>query len=190
MAHELTSEDLLERVQRIAPVIREHADRGEQQRHLADPIVDALNHAGLYRMLMPLELGGLNVEPPTFFQVVEALARIDGSTGWCTFINGGAPISAMFLRDDAAEAIFGSRDRTIMSGTVFPFGRAVPCSGGYRVSQHGVYASGCWHATWHLAFCNIYEDGATEPRRGLRGCRKLWSFIFRARKYRSLILGR
>jgi len=45
----------------------------------------------------------------------------------------------------------------------------VPCTGGYRVSGRGAYASGCWHETWHLAFCNIYEDGATKPRSGLAG---------------------
>ena len=37
---------------------------------------------------MPLALGGLEVPPLTFYQVVEAVARLDGSTGWCTFIGG------------------------------------------------------------------------------------------------------
>jgi hypothetical protein len=80
------------------------------------------------------------------------------------FINCGAPISTMFIRDGAAESIWGYGARAIMSGTVFPFGRVVPCAGGYRVSQRGVYASGCWHVTWHLACCNIFEDGAAAPR--------------------------
>jgi indole-3-acetate monooxygenase len=173
MVHEVTREDLLERVQQIVPVIREHADCGEQQRHLADPIVEALRDAGLYHMVVPRELGGLQVDPLTFYQVVEALARIDGSTGWCMFINGGAPISTMFIRDDAAESIWTDGARAIMSGTVFPFGRAVPCAGGYRVSQRGVYASGCWHATWHLACCNIYEDGAAAPRINPSGMQEL-----------------
>jgi len=164
MGHDVTREELLDSVQKLAPVIRGHADRGEQQRHLADPIVEALQDTGLYHMLVPRELGGLQVDPLTFYQVIEALARVDGSTGWCMFINGGAPISAAFLRAEAAEAIYGNGARTIMSGTVFPFGRAVPREGGYLVSGHWVYASGCWHSTWHLAFCNVYEEGATDPR--------------------------
>src|SRR6516165_6409210 len=106
MGQEVTREELLERVQQIAPVVREHAEQGEQQRHLADPIVEAIREAGLYQMLVPRELGGLQVDPLTFYLVVEALAWMDGSTGWCMFINGGAPISAMFLQDDAAESIF------------------------------------------------------------------------------------
>jgi alkylation response protein AidB-like acyl-CoA dehydrogenase len=122
MADAVTREGLLARVQQLAPVIREHADRGEQERHLADPVVQALQDAGFYHMLVPRALGGLQVDPLTLYQVVEAVARVDGSTGWCLFINGCAPISAAFLRDEAAEAIYGHGARTIMAGTTFPRG--------------------------------------------------------------------
>ena len=164
MADAFTREGLLERVQQLAPVMREHADRGERERHLADPVVQALQDAGFYYMLVPRALGGLQVDPLTLYHVVEAVARVDGSTGWCLFINGCAPISAAFLRAEAAKTIYGPRTHTIMSGAIYPRGRAVPCPGGYRVSGRGAYASGCWHSTWYLASCHIYEDGATEPR--------------------------
>jgi alkylation response protein AidB-like acyl-CoA dehydrogenase len=164
MTHAVTHEDLLERVQQLAPVIQEHADRGEQERHLADPVVAAIQEAGLYRMLVPRALGGLQVDPLTFYQVVEALARVDGSAGWCMFIQGSAPLSVGFLQDEAAETMCGKGARMIQSATIFPFGRAVPHKGGYRVSGHWVYASGCWHSTWHMVACNVYEEGATEPR--------------------------
>src|SRR5687767_28265 len=101
MTHEVTREDLLERVQQLAPVIQEYADRAEQERHLADPVVEAMQDAGLYRMLVPRTLGGLQVDPLTFYQVVEALAHIDGSTGWCMFINGATPLSIGYLHDEA-----------------------------------------------------------------------------------------
>jgi alkylation response protein AidB-like acyl-CoA dehydrogenase len=164
MTHEVTREDLLTRVQQLTPVIREHADRAEQERHLADPVVAAIQEAELYRMLVPRELGGLQVDPLTFYQVVETLARVDGSTGWCMFIQGSAPLSVGFLQDEAAEAMCGNGARMIQSATIFPFGRAIPRKGGYLVSGHWVYASGCWHSTWHMVACNVYEDGATEPR--------------------------
>ena len=43
MTHEVTHVDLLERVQQLTPVIQEHADRAEQERHLATPLVAALH---------------------------------------------------------------------------------------------------------------------------------------------------
>jgi hypothetical protein len=59
MADIVTREDLLARVQRLAPAIREYADAGERERHLADPVVHALQDAGFYRLLVPRALGGL-----------------------------------------------------------------------------------------------------------------------------------
>lgn len=173
MTHEVAREDLLACVQQLTPVIQEHADRSEQERHLAAPVVAAIQDAGLYRMLVPRALGGLQVDPLTFYHVVEALARVDGSAGWCTFISGSAPLSIGFLQDEAAEAMCGNGARMIQSATIFPFGRAVPCQGGYRVSGHWVYASNCWHSTWHMVACNQYEDGATEPRSDSAGLSEL-----------------
>src|SRR5437879_7050303 len=100
MPHVVTCADLLARVQELAPVLRAHADEGERARHLMDPVVEALHDAELYRLLVPRALGGLQVEPLTLYRVVEAVARLDGSTGWCLFINGCAPIAAAFLRDE------------------------------------------------------------------------------------------
>lgn len=125
---------LLAAVEKISPLIKEHADRGERERHLMDPVVEALRDVGLYRMLVPRRLGGLRVDPLTFYHVVEALPRVDGSAGWCMFNSGGLPISTAFLPDDAADEIFAKAPHTIMSGTVFPPGRAIPSPGGYLVS--------------------------------------------------------
>ncbi len=164
MTHKVTRESLLASVQQLAPVIREYADRGEQERHLADPVVEALWEAGLYRLLIPREFGGLQVDPLTYYHVLEALARVDGSTAWCVFISDSVSLSLAFLQAEAVEAICGKGARVLISATAFPFGRAVSQVGGYRVSGHWPYASGCWHSTWHMAFCNVYEEGTTEPQ--------------------------
>jgi alkylation response protein AidB-like acyl-CoA dehydrogenase len=96
--------------------------------------------------------------------VVEAVARVDGATGWCLFSNGCAPISVAFLGDAAAETIYGHGTRRRMAGSVFPYGRAVPQAGGSRSSGRWTSASGCWHSTWFLALCQRYAAGATAPR--------------------------
>src|ERR671933_1849359 len=106
MARNVTHAGLFESIQQLTPVIREHADGGERERHLADPLVAALQDAGLYGLLVPRELGGLQVDPLTFYRVVEALARVDGSTAWCLFINGAASFCAAFLQDEAAQTIY------------------------------------------------------------------------------------
>src|SRR5262245_3722621 len=82
------SETLLHAIGALDPLIRHHADDAERQRQLPLPVVQALTDAELFRMCVPRALGGLEVAPLTFYRVVEAVARLDGSTGWCTFIGG------------------------------------------------------------------------------------------------------
>jgi indole-3-acetate monooxygenase len=77
---------LLHTVSTLEPVIRHHAAAAERQRQLAHPVVRALTDARLFRICVPRALGGLKVTPLTFYQVVEAVARLDGATGWCTSI--------------------------------------------------------------------------------------------------------
>ena len=44
------------------------------------PVVRALTDAGIFCMCVPRVLGGLEVPLLTFYRVVEAVARLDGST--------------------------------------------------------------------------------------------------------------
>jgi len=41
MAHVVPCEDLLTRIQQLVPVIREHTDRGECERHLMDSVAES-----------------------------------------------------------------------------------------------------------------------------------------------------
>jgi indole-3-acetate monooxygenase len=75
------STTLLTAVETLEPFIRYHADEAERQRQLTLPVVQALTDAGLFRMCVPRALGGLEVPPLTFYRVVEAVARLDGSNG-------------------------------------------------------------------------------------------------------------
>ena len=147
---------LLNTVRTLEPLIREHANEAEQARHLPQPVVTALAEAGIFRMYTPRTLGGLEVEPLTFYHVVEALARIDGSTAWCVWIASGNPAFAgAGLADEGAEAVFGTDPQVVTAGVVFPFGTAVVTNGGYRVRGRWSYASGCQHCAWVFCYCGI-----------------------------------
>jgi alkylation response protein AidB-like acyl-CoA dehydrogenase len=140
----------------IGPVVREHADEGEQIRRLPLPVVEAMREAGIFRLLVPKSLGGHESDPLASHDLVEELARIDGSASWCAFIATPGPSVGRFASDEAAEAIFGD-PATIIGGSVAPPGRAVPVDGGYRVSGRWTLASGCQHTTWTLAFCFVLD---------------------------------
>jgi len=167
MTAQKAPETLLNAVRTLEPLIRQHADEAECNRRLAQPVVHALAEAGLFRMCIPHTLGGLEVSPLTFYRVVEAVARIDGSTGWCLFIGGAAPLVGAFLSDQAAEEMFGRDPLVVIGGAAAPSGTAGVQEGGYLVSGRWPYASGCQHCAWLFGFCHVVEG--TQPRLSTAG---------------------
>jgi indole-3-acetate monooxygenase len=152
-------DQLLSAARALEPLIRAHADEAERNRRLSPVVVTALAEAGIFRMYTPRLLGGLEVDPLTFYHVVEAIARLDGSTGWCVFIAGGNPLLGAYLADEAAAEVFGRDPQAITAGVVRPYGTAEVGDGGYRVSGRWSYASGCQHSTWIFCCCNVFDGG-------------------------------
>lgn len=60
---ELAIHELMEAARKLGPFIREHADEAERERRPSKPVMDAMAEAGLFRMLTPRSLGGLEVDP-------------------------------------------------------------------------------------------------------------------------------
>jgi alkylation response protein AidB-like acyl-CoA dehydrogenase len=148
---------LLNAVRRLEPLIREYADEAERNRRLSQPVVAALAEAGLFRLYTPCTLGGLEVDPLTFYRVVEAIARIDGSTGWCVWIDSQNPVFVPTLADQAAEEVFGNNPHVVTASVFFPYGKAVVKDGGYVVSGRWPYGSGCQHSAWIFTLCNVFN---------------------------------
>jgi alkylation response protein AidB-like acyl-CoA dehydrogenase len=157
------TEDLLNVVRALEPIIRQHADEAERSHRLSQPVVDALARAGLFRMWVPKTLGGLEVSPLTAYRVVEEVARVDGSTGWCVFIGVSSAVSGAYVADLAAEDMFTRDPLGVIGGSIAGIGKAVgQKDGGYLVSGRWPYASGCQHCGWFLALCQVMDGD--QPR--------------------------
>src|SRR5262249_46266353 len=138
-------------VRDLAPLIAQHAHEAGPERRLARPVVDALVNAGVFRLLLPPALGGAGASPLEFREVVETVATMDGSTGWCVMISGGYGQFAGLLPPPAATEIF-SDPAAVVASTFRPNGVAPAVEGGYQVSGQ-----------WPLG------SGRSPPTRRLRG---------------------
>ena len=76
-----TATDLASAARDLRPLIEAEADRIEQGGTMTPPVVDALSDAGLFRLLVPEDLGGFEATPSTILDVCEELAFADGSVG-------------------------------------------------------------------------------------------------------------
>ena len=108
--------NLPERAKRVAELASEHADYGDKNGRLAQPVVDALHREGLFGMWVPKSLkGGAELDPVSSLQVIENLAYGDPSTGWVLMAAALAiGTGAAYLEESAVSscsAASSSRDR-------------------------------------------------------------------------------
>src|SRR5207248_1076311 len=154
--------DYVERARALAHTIASFAGRIEAERRLPAHLADALHEAGLFRMLLPRSLGGAELDPPTFVQVMEEIARTDASTAWVLGQTAGCSMIAAYLEHDAAARVFGP-PRAVLAWGAGPQGRAVAVEGGYRLTGTWSFASGLHQATWLGAHAPIVgADGAPQ----------------------------
>lgn len=161
-------EDLLAAVQDLAPRLRASSEEIERDRSLSEPLVQALADAGFYRMYLPRSLGGGELDPLTYFDVIEALTRVESAAAWSVLISTGAmTITARGLPDETLREMFTSPRETIFAGSGPPKGRAVIVPGGYRLTGSWTQGSNVRLARWVLAGCHLYDGD--RPRLGPEG---------------------
>ena len=153
---------MLETARALAPTIAKFADRVEAERRLPAPLADALHEAGLFRMLLPRSLGGAELDPPTFVQIMEAVAMADASTAWVLGQTAGCSMVAAYLEPAVAKTVFAP-PRGVLAWGSGPQGTAVRVDGGYRLTGTWSYASGIREATWVGAHTFVVNaDGSPE----------------------------
>ena len=141
------SPDYVARAHSLGPALAAAADEIERNRELPASVVAALIENGLFRLLQPRSLGGAELDPMTYTQVVEQIASHDASTGWCVEQSNGCSMAAAFLYPEVAQEIFGPPDGIVAWGPVGPAElRAVP--GGFLLTGAWNFASGSHHASW------------------------------------------
>lgn len=157
---------LLAAVRGLRPLIDETRGAFDRDRQLPATVARAIAESGVLGMWLPRTLGGPELDPVSYIRVIEELAAIDGSVGWCAMIGSMATRFAGFFEPAVARQIFGE-GKTIVAFTPVSFGTAVAVDGGYRVSGRWGYASFIGHADWLVANC--MEHGASGPLRGANG---------------------
>jgi indole-3-acetate monooxygenase len=165
----------------LQPLIRRYHEELEREQRLPPALVEQLHAAGFYRMVIPRSLGGLQVDPLTYLRVVELLAEGAGSVGWNLANNSIGQLVTLGLPDEGVHEIHGQGTPSVMAGTaVQGGGQAVPVDGGYRVSGHWTFGSGCQESSWMLGSFQILDGG--EPRRRPDGGSLYWRGVFPRRE--------
>jgi alkylation response protein AidB-like acyl-CoA dehydrogenase len=147
----------LEVARGLAPRIRKRAAEIEAARQLPADLVMDIANARLFRVALPEAEGGLGADILTTLQVIEEIARADGSTGWCLAMGINTLRQSAQFGPDVRRQIFFSDPIGISAGSANPRGRAVAVPGGYRVTGHWFFASGCMHSSALHGACKVFD---------------------------------
>lgn len=151
-----TAATMIDRFEKIRPLLAEQSGRLDADRRLSDEAFGALSDAGFFRLLLPTQLGGFGLSPLDFMTVVEHAAALDGTIGWLVGNGGGIARAGGYLQPEAAQKVFGNPSAFVASSTGAT-GKAVPVKSGYRITGRWPYASGASHATNFAAVCEVDE---------------------------------
>ncbi|MEK7215661.1 MAG: acyl-CoA dehydrogenase family protein, partial [Chloroflexota bacterium] len=148
---------LLERAAALVPTLRERAAATELARQILPETLDDLWRLGLLRAGVPERFGGFDIPHGTMFELAEELARGCPSTGWCYGIWTIHNWWIGHFPPQVQEEYFANGPDVLNSSAVNAReGTAEPVPGGYRVTGHWTYSSGCDAASWVML-------GATGP---------------------------
>ena len=177
LALDIDAQPLVQAAAALKPVIRACHEEIEREQRLPKALVEQLHAAGFYRRVIPRSLGGLQVDPLTYLRVVELLAEGAGSVGWNLANNSIGQLVTLGLPDEGVQEIHGQGTPSVIAGTaVQGGGQAIPVEGGYRVTGHWTFGSGCQESAWMLGSFQILDDG--QPRRRPDGGSLYWRGVF------------
>jgi alkylation response protein AidB-like acyl-CoA dehydrogenase len=161
----LSAADIISATRALQPEILARGDEIASLRRLPSDLVITLKAAGVFRMAMPKAWGGPEMTPREQCEVYEALGAADASVAWCAKIGSDSGYFAAQLEEGVAHTLFPDLDY-VTAGQVPPNGLGERVDGGYRLSGHWTFGSGCTHADVIATGFLVTENGKLVMRGG------------------------
>lgn len=150
-------------VDALAAGLRNRSPEIEQARRLPADVVAALREAGVFRLWLPRELGGIEAGPTAVINLLETLAAADGSTGWCSATGLASNCAGAFLSEAGARELYPT-GRELAGGALMPGGRAVPQpDGSFVVTGRWSFGTGTQHCEWVIGGALVDSDTDGPP---------------------------
>jgi alkylation response protein AidB-like acyl-CoA dehydrogenase len=146
----VSAESLYEAAQGFVPEIRERALKMERARRLDDDLLDAMDAAGLFSVLVPKRWGGAGLGPREVNRIAEILGSADCSMAWVStfFIFHNWFLCRFPL--EVQQQLYKDTASVRCAAVWSPPGTAERVDGGYRITGRWGYASGVLHAPYAL----------------------------------------
>jgi alkylation response protein AidB-like acyl-CoA dehydrogenase len=157
-----TTEEVLDAAGVLAPTIANRAAEVEAARRIPQDLLDALDTAGCFRMLLPRAHGGAGADLPSALRLFQNLAMADASVAWTVMIGAAAWLDLAGLPRTTFDALHVGKPGVVVAGAFAPTGSLTAVDGGYHMTGRWGFVSGCEHARW--LYANGVEQTGDGPR--------------------------
>lgn len=150
---------ILANARSMAPAIAARSEEIEQLRRLPDDLVAELRAAGFFRMGRSRAKGGPQMTLPQHLEVIEVLAEVDPSVGWCVKIGTDSGIIAELLPSSSSARLLPYPDMVTAGQFTTGRGRLQRTAGGYILSGRFPFGSGITHADVVMSGAMVLDEG-------------------------------
>jgi 3-hydroxy-9,10-secoandrosta-1,3,5(10)-triene-9,17-dione monooxygenase len=150
---DVSREDLVHQATKMVPVLRDRSARCEELRMLPPETVTEIRSAGFPRIAQPARFGGMGLLVDDAAEVAMELGRGCCSTSWVSALFSGHNfLVSMFGEEAQKEYWADSADVLTTTASAMVSMKCDEEPGGFRVSGHWRYSSGCDYADWLILF--------------------------------------
>ena len=135
--------ELIDVARELARELPQHRDAHDLDRQLTPAVIGALRERGLLGCLVPHLLGGAELRPSEYVQVLEALARGDSATAWVVMTATTTALLGVYLPRATADRLWAS-GTPLFAGIFAPTGKLADG----KLTGRWSYASGSRHADY------------------------------------------
>ena len=163
----IDSKELLERARGLLPKLKERAFDTEHAGRVSSETVSDILATHLNRISVPVRFGGLDVEFSLMHDIAIEFGRACGASSWCFSLWGVHNWWVGYYSPEAQEEVYANGPDVLTSSAGFAINsQAEPVPGGFRVSGHWQFSSGCDHAEYVFAITSSPDGpmGTIVPR--------------------------
>jgi 3-hydroxy-9,10-secoandrosta-1,3,5(10)-triene-9,17-dione monooxygenase len=153
---------MLERARALVPRIAERAPAATAARQLPAETISEYRDAGILRILQPRRFGGIQGRFSLFSRIVEELTYGCASSAWVYAVLAEHQWIIASYPEQAQVDVWGEDPVAVASSSLAPREAARRVPGGWRLSGHYPFSSGCDYAQWAIIGTFLGEKG--DPR--------------------------
>src|SRR5262249_34270080 len=125
--------EIVDRAKALAPLLEKHAAEAERIRRPVDAVIQALEDAEIFKLMVPRRYGGLELHLDAFFEVGLALGEGDASMAWVANFYIEHNWILCHFPESFQEELFAARGYVLAPVMFAPSGTAVRDGGGRRL---------------------------------------------------------